>query len=687
MRCDPLASVLANRGEDSGRLVVGTMLDAAIVVDANGAIAEVNPAFEALSGWSEPDLVGQPLDWIYLAEGGEQSDDPSSSAFASASHSDAAVRTHRYRCRDGGFFWGETAVLPLSGDDRASRGSIQLIRDVSARVWHEERLRELVAFFANAADRDDHDLPKLLDLGCRYFGLQLGVFIRPGEGCDHVEAVGGDLDSMKAGQVLSGRDRISSMLPCDRGTATIENGGGAAASTNECHQRTSLETLLACAVPGADRCHGTLYFGGRRLRQIDGQQQQVLQLMALWVAASKDAELAEAVCEENASRLQAGEERYRVLYRNTPAMMHSIDASGRLINVSNAWLTKMGYQRDEVIGRRSTEFLTAASRLYAENVVLPAFYLAGRCDNVEYKAVTKEGDVLDLLLSAIALKDEDGNFQQSLAISTDLTDRRQVEQKLIEKTEALKRSNADLARFAHIASHDLQEPLRRIIAYSEILKEDYGPELSDSAAEIAGIIQSGGRRLRLMINDLLAYVRLSEQLDRGFEPVDLSAVLCHALDDLKDEIEARSVRIHVAQLPLVWGRAPLLRMVLYHLLSNAIKFSGEQSPRIDISVEKASAFWQFAVSDKGIGIEPRFADRIFEIFQRLHLKDERGGSGAGLAICRLIIQSCGGDIWLDRSYEDGARFLFTLPKDRPEAPGETPTSSQVPPSEIDIILE
>lgn len=230
--------------------------------------------------------------------------------------------------------------------------------------------------------------------------------------------------------------------------------------------------------------------------------------------------------------------------------------------------------------------------------------------------------------------------------------------------EALNLATQDLDRFAHIASHDLQEPLRRVVTYCQILMEDFGTEVSEEAAEVIEIIQTGGKRMRLMLNDLLIYSRLNQQLQQAFEPVDMASILCHVIDDLGERLEQSEARIEIAHLPLVWGRAPLLQMVCYHLLSNAIKYAGDEAPEIDISIRDEGSSWQFRFADRGIGIEPRFADRIFDIFQRLHPRDNFSGSGVGLAICKLIIERHGGTILLDADYEKGACFLFTLPKSR-----------------------
>ncbi len=229
---------------------------------------------------------------------------------------------------------------------------------------------------------------------------------------------------------------------------------------------------------------------------------------------------------------------------------------------------------------------------------------------------------------------------------------------------ALSATTKDLERFAYIASHDLQEPLRRVVTYCQILMEDFGTEVSDEAAEVIEIIQTGGKRIRLMLNDLLVYSRLDQQLQKASEPVDMASVLCHAIDDLSEKLERSGASVNAVPLPLVWGHVLPLQMVCYHLLSNAIKFAGDHPPEIDIAIQDQGRFWQISVTDQGIGIEPRFADKIFDMFQRLHPRDDFSGSGAGLAICKMIVGRHGGTIWFDTAYQDGARFLFTLPKDR-----------------------
>lgn len=656
---------MLDRKEDKLFFATDSISEAVVLVDDCGCILQISPGFRALSGWTEQELIGQSLGGLISESRIAETDGSPAVAASLVSVAYVAAEVHRYRRRDGRYFFGETSTLTMRSDDGCVQRRLHIINDVSNRIQQADDLIDLVAFAAEHGGYDNVDLSRFLGLGCRYFGCDVGVFCIADKDRDRLKAIGGNLARSLSEQRLTGY-RVSSLLNGNDQIISLDDvgmpsGGGA---------RIDLDVRLISAVQGVERCHGILYFASRRVvppPPFDDGASHVLRFMAQWLSAFEETWTTRRSYEEDKSRLAQCEKRFRSLHEKTPVIFHSIDPLGRLVSVSDAWLAMMGYLREEVIGRLSTDFLTPHSKQYAEDVVFPAFLATGGCHDIAYQFVTKDGDIRDIELSAISESDDDGNFFRSLAILNDVTERKRVERALIGKTNALKRSNDDLKQIAQIASHDLQEPLRRVITYSDILKEDFGSELSEGAAEVAGVIQSGGRRLRLMINDLVAYVDIREQLDCAFEPVDLAAVICHSLDDLSDEIASREMRIDVAHLPLVWGRAPLLKMVFDHLLSNAIKFGCEHEQAIDVAVDDAGDVWQFAVTDKGKGVEARFADRIFKVFQRLQNRDEIEGSGAGLAICRLIIQRCGGDIWLDRSYGDGARFLFTLPKDKPDS--------------------
>jgi PAS domain S-box-containing protein len=660
-------------------LAVHAMREAAILVNKHGCIEEVSPAFEALSGFTEAELIGKTLASLQVAEAFDLEKKRWQGKPPDGFYDDVLGRRCRYRRQAGGFFWGETFDLPVLDQDGKLGGHCHIVRDASKRVRRADGLMALISYIADQSVHLDHDMSILLHLGCDYFDLELGLFCRSDADSDRVESRFGCLDLEEALGCLGGADRLSELVRLSGGMIVNEHAGQSPQRHHPLCTNAGLETWLACSVRGDGRDYGTLFFADRRARgrRFDHREKQVLHFIAHWIATRKDIEAARSSYDETTRLLAKSEERYRSLYEKTPAMLHSIDGLGRLIHVSDRWLQTLGYERDEVIGRPSTDFLTDESKRYAIDVVLPAYRATGRCDDIQYQFVAKNGDTRDIVLSAISQHGEHGAFGCSLAVLLDVTERVCVEQTLENKTKALERSSADLARFAQIASHDLQEPLRRIITYCQILAEDFGADLPKEAFEITRVIQSGGRHLRLMINDLLSYVRLHEQFDRDFEPVDMSAILSHALDDLHEEIKTRSAQVRAETLPLVWGRAPLLKMVLHHLLKNAITYGGHRSPAIDVSVEDGGDVWRFAIADDGIGVEPRFADRIFEIFQKLDRKDVGEGSGSGLAICRLVVQRCGGEIWLDRSYQNGARFLFTLPKTKPTIDDVTIVSPEV----------
>jgi len=237
----------------------------------------------------------------------------------------------------------------------------------------------------------------------------------------------------------------------------------------------------------------------------------------------------------------------------------------------------------------------------------------------------------------------------------------------------LQRSNSELEQFAYIASHDLQEPLRKVASFTQLLQRRYAGQLDARADQYIEFAVDGAKRMQALINDLLSYSRVGRS---AREPalVSSDAALAQARANLAAPMEESGATIESGHLPLVLGELPLLTAVFQNLLSNALKFRGAKPPRVVITVSRDEDFWLFSFTDNGIGIEPDYADRIFVIFQRLHERTAYPGTGIGLAMTRKIIEYFGGRIWLDTTYAGGARFLFTLPvppetrsPERPEA--------------------
>jgi signal transduction histidine kinase len=302
-------------------------------------------------------------------------------------------------------------------------------------------------------------------------------------------------------------------------------------------------------------------------------------------------------------------------------------------------------------------------------------------------------------LAAACRRIKEGNFGERIvprgprdirAIAADVEDMRQhivdeleasraAKVLLDEQTEELRRSNAELEQFAYVASHDLQEPLRKVASFCQLLEKRYGDQLDERGTEYIGFAVDGAKRMQRLINDLLTFSRVG-RLGSTHTEVDLNQALDAALGNLSTAIEEADAEIDRPEsLPTVDGDPTLLEMLFQNLIGNAVKFRREGvAPRIVIDCQRRTDTddeeWLFSVADNGIGIAEDFTDKVFVIFQRLHGRDEYSGTGIGLALCKKIVEYHGGSIRVDSSYTKGTRFLFTLPATPTTEPNEIPTA-------------
>jgi PAS domain S-box-containing protein len=248
-----------------------------------------------------------------------------------------------------------------------------------------------------------------------------------------------------------------------------------------------------------------------------------------------------------------------------------------------------------------------------------------------------------------------------VTVYSDVTEQRRAEKRLAEHARELERSNAELEQFAYVASHDLQEPLRMVASYCQLLQRRYKGKLDADADEFIGFAVEGATRMQRMINDLLNYSRVGRK-SAGFAPVDLRAVVEAALSGLGAAIEEAGARVTVGNLPSVFGEAMLLERLFQNLVANALKFRRDDAePEIEITAEHEEGAWRICVADNGIGIDPEYAERIFLLFQRLHERSKYPGTGIGLALCKKVVEHHGGRIWVESEPGRGSRFKFTLP--------------------------
>ncbi|OEU51911.1 MAG: hypothetical protein BA871_01880 [Desulfuromonadales bacterium C00003096] len=261
---------------------------------------------------------------------------------------------------------------------------------------------------------------------------------------------------------------------------------------------------------------------------------------------------------------------------------------------------------------------------------------------------------------AVPIYDRVGSFRHYQGYNIDITERKEAETKLTQTVADLKRSNTELEQFAYVASHDLQEPLRMVSSYVQLLARRYKGKLDSDADDFICYAVDGAKRMQVLINDLLVYSRVGTR-GEPFEPTDCEDVLSQVLANLEVAIREGGAVVTHDTLPTVVADGSQLAQVFQNLISNAIKFRGEDTPYVHVAAERKDGEWEFFVADNGIGIDPEFFERIFVIFQRLHGRDEYSGTGIGLAVCKKIVERHGGRMWVESEQGKGATFYFTIP--------------------------
>ena len=354
------------------------------------------------------------------------------------------------------------------------------------------------------------------------------------------------------------------------------------------------------------------------------------------------------------------EERFRLAVESAPNAMIMVDARGMIVMVNSEAERLFGYPREEMVGQQ-VEMLLPDRFKEGHPPLRAAFHRtpaarrmgAGR----DLFARRRDGSEVPVEIGLNPLETEEGTMVLSAIV--DISERKAAEARLRGTAEDLARSNAELEQFAYVASHDLQEPLRMVASYTQLLAHRYRGRLDQDADEFIGYAVDGVQRMQRMINELLEYSRVSS--GESFEPVDCNDVVHRVLEDLRVTIEEADALIDVQRLPVVQADAPQLARVFQNLISNAIKYRSGSRPAIRIWAQRIEGDWRFAVFDNGIGIDAQFRERIFIIFQRLHSRRQYSGTGLGLALCRRIIERHSGRIWVEGNERGGSTFWFTLP--------------------------
>lgn len=377
-----------------------------------------------------------------------------------------------------------------------------------------------------------------------------------------------------------------------------------------------------------------------------------------------------------ASRRLALESAFRQTILNSAAeSIISTTPEGIITTFSRGSEKLLGYSAAELVGQTSpaiihdpAEVAAHAARLTLElgRPVEPGFeaFVAkargGVSETREWTYIRRDGSRVPVLLSVSEVADEDGTVLGFIGVARDITELKRAQADLERLAAELAHSNTNLEHFASIASHDLQEPLRMITSYLDLIQRRYHGKLDAEADQFIHFAVDGAQRMRTLIRDLLAYSRLGA-LKKSRRPIAMAHPISLALENLKVAIAEKKGVCSVGPMPTVPGDPVLLTQLFQNLIGNALKFCTKGAPRIEITARKETCEWIFSVADNGIGIAPENLGRIFEIFHRLHSREEYPGTGIGLALCKRIVEIHHGRIWAESKPGEGSQFLFSLP--------------------------
>jgi PAS domain S-box-containing protein len=360
--------------------------------------------------------------------------------------------------------------------------------------------------------------------------------------------------------------------------------------------------------------------------------------------------------------LKESEEKYRLVFENAKEGICIYedfpDGNRKLVDCNSRYVEMSGYSREELMQISDTLKIQQDHRTPDQEATGVDKAWAGQPYSGVFSWHRPDGKENYIEYTAVSLDIDDRRF--TIGIDHDITERKQAEDELKKIAEKLTRSNTELEQFAYVASHDLQEPLRMVASYVQLLARRYKGKLDTDADDFIGYAVDGANRMQRLINDLLTYSRVSTR-GRDFKPTNCETVFDQVLDNLQVAIEESDAVVTHDPLPTVMADDVQLVQLFQNLISNAIKFHGEQPSRVHVSTEQKENEWIFSVRDNGIGIEPEYFDRIFIIFQRLHSKREYSGTGIGLSICKKIVERHGGGIWVESQFGKGATFYFTIP--------------------------
>ncbi|WP_226040675.1 PAS domain S-box protein [Natrinema sp. DC36] len=573
-------------------------------LDADGHVLTWNRGAQNLKGYDREEIVGEHFSTFYT-DAGRAANVPERNLKRALETGSAEDEGWRVR-EDGTRFWANVTITPVRDDDGTHRGYLKVTRDMTDRWEREQELEsELQRILGRISDAF-----YAVDDEFRF---------------THVNERAAELLQHSEEELLG--EQLWDVFPDLRDLDVVWDAFHTALETQE---PTSYELY-----------YDTLDF---RVEANLYPSETGISVYFRDVTERRERE----------RELEESEQRYRTLAEHFPnGVVTLFDHDLEYTLVAGQGFDKIpvdpaeaeGEQFDDVWPEETSDTLEPALRAALEG---------------EERTVELEYAGREWVLYTAPITDNRGDVFAGVSMAHDITERKEYQRRLEETIDRLEESNRRLEQFAYAASHDLQEPLRMVSSYLQLIESRYADELDEDGEEFLAFAVDGADRMRDMIDGLLAYSRVETQGD-PLEPVDFDSVLESVLADLQLQIEETDAEIETDTLPRVKGDASQLRQVLQNLLSNALEYSGDEPPQVSVDAERRGREWVISVHDEGIGIDPDDQERVFEVFQRLHSREKYSGTGIGLALCQRIIERHGGEIWVDSESGAGATFSFVLP--------------------------